>query len=134
MRAVADTPCDTCDVTQPVFDKQDQFDAIVASLVQGEQILAVYDAIGVGTGFIGLTSLRVILQDNSFVGKKVALTSVPYSKVTAVSFVSDKSMFGKLASTSSISISVGGRDYGVDFRGDEKARHTHDIVLWHITR
>jgi len=33
-----------------------------------------------------------------FVGKRVALTSVPYSKINAVSFVSDKSMLGKLAS------------------------------------
>ena len=102
--------------------------------MQGETIIAVYDAIGVGTGFIGLTSKRVILQDNSFVGKKTALTSVPYSNVTAVSFVSDKSIFGKWASTSSISISVGVRDYPVDFRGEEKARHVHEIVLWHITR
>ena len=94
----------------------------------------VLDAIGVGNGFIGLTSLRVILQDASFVGKKTALTSVPCSKVTAVSFVSDKSVFGTFASTSSTSISVGGRDHGVDFRGEEKARHAHDVVLWHITR
>jgi hypothetical protein len=121
-------------VTQPAFDKQEQFDTIVSNLLTGETILAVYDAIGVGTGFIGLTSKRVVLQDNSFVGKKTALTSVPYSKVTAVSFVSDKSMFGKFASTSSISVSVGARDYAVDFRGSDKAKHAHDIVLWHITQ
>jgi PH (Pleckstrin Homology) domain-containing protein len=121
-------------MAQVVYDRKEQYQQIESGLMPGEQIIAVYDAIGVGTGFIGLTSLRVILQDNSFVGKKVALTSVPYSKVTAVSFVSDKSMFGKFASTSSISISVGGRDYGVDFRGEEKARHSHDVVLWHITR
>lgn len=121
-------------MTQPAFDKQEQFDTIVSNLLTGETILAVYDAIGVGTGFIGLTSKRVVLQDNSFVGKKTALTSVPYSKVTAVSFVSDKSMFGKFASTSSISVSVGARDYAVDFRGSDKAKHAHDIVLWHITQ
>lgn len=118
----------------PVFDRQDQLDAIARGLLQDETLIAVYDAIGVGTGFIGLTNKRVVLQDNSFVGKKTALTSVPYGNVTAVSFVSDKSVFGKLASTSSIAISVGVRDYSVDFRGEEKARHVHEIVLWHITR
>jgi trimethylamine:corrinoid methyltransferase-like protein len=76
----------------------------------------------------------VVLQDNSFVGKKTALTSVPYRNVTAMSLVSDKSMFGKWASASSIAISVRARDYTVDFRGEEKARHVHEIVLWHITR
>jgi hypothetical protein len=111
------------------FDKAEQFDKISQGLLPGEQIYAVYDAIGAGTGFIGLTSLRVVLQDNSFVGKKVALTSVPYDKVSAVSYVSDKSMFGKFASTSSIAITAGGKVYEVDFRGDEKARHVHDVVL-----
>lgn len=117
----------------PIFDRPEQLAAIRASLMAGESIVAVYDAIGVGTGFIGLTSHRVILQDNSFVGKKSALTSVPYAKVTAVSFVSDKSIFGKWASTSTIAVSVGPRDYAIDFRGDQKAKHVHDIVLWNIT-
>jgi hypothetical protein len=114
------------------FDKQDQLDKIEAGLLQGEQIIAVYDGIGVGTGFIGLTNRRVVLQDNSFVGKKVALTSIPYSRVNAVSFVSDKSMFGKFASTSSVAISVGARDYEIQFRGEEKAKHAHDVILWNI--
>lgn len=116
----------------PTFDKQDQLDKVASGLLQGEQIIAVYDAIGAGTGFIGITNLRVILQDNSFVGKKVALTSVPYSRVNAVSFVSNKSMLGKFASTSSIAVSAGGQNYEVDFRGDEKAKHTHDAILWHM--
>lgn len=116
----------------PVFDKQDQFDKISSGLLQGEHVIAVYDAIGAGTGFIGITNLRVVLQDNSFVGKKIALTSVPYNRVNAVSFVSNRSMLGKFASTGSIAVSAGGQTYEVEFRGDEKARHAHDAVLWHM--
>ncbi len=119
-------------MTQPVFDKQEQYDKIASGLLAGEQITAVYDAIGAGTGFIAITDKRVILQDNSFVGKKIALTSVPYGRVTAVSFVSNKSMLGKFASTSEIAISVSGQTYEVAFRGEEKARHVHDVVLWHM--
>ena len=119
-------------MTAPVFDKQDQFDKISSGLLQGEQVIAVYDAIGAGTGFIGITDLRLILQDNSFVGKKVALTSVPYNRVNAVSFVSNKSMLGKFASTGSIAVSAGGQSYEVEFRGDEKAKHAHDAILWHM--
>lgn len=117
---------------QPVFDKQDQFDKIVSGLLQGEQVIAVYDAIGAGTGFIGVTNLRVILQDNSFVGKKVALTSLPYNRIGSVSFVSNKSMLGKFASSGSIAVTVGATVHEVDFRGDEKARHCHDAILWHM--
>ncbi len=119
-------------MTQPVFDKQEQYDKIASGLLAGEQITAVYDATGAGTGFIAITDKRVILQDNSFVGKKIALTSIPYGRVTAVSFVSNKSMLGKFASTSEIAIAVSGQTYEVAFRGDEKAKHVHDVVLWHM--
>lgn len=118
--------------TGPVFDKQEQLDKILSGLLQGEKVIAVYDAIGAGTGFIGVTDTRVIIQDNSFVGKKQALVSVPYNRVNAVAFVSDKSMFGKFFSSSTISISVGGRNHEVSFRGEEKAKHVHDVVLWHM--
>jgi hypothetical protein len=116
--------------TMPTFDKQDQFEKIQSGLMQGETIICVYDAIGAGTGFIGVTDKRVILQDNSFVGKKVALTSIPYSRVGSVSFVSNKSMLGKFASTGSIAVTVGSAVHEVDFRGDEKAKHCHDAILW----
>ena len=116
-------------MTTAPFDKQDQYDKIASGLLPGEQILAVFDAIGAGTGFIGVTSLRVILQDNSFIGKKVALTSVPYNRVNSVSFVSDKSMFGKFASTSQIAVSAGGQTHEVQFRGEEKAKFIHDAIL-----
>lgn len=111
------------------FDKQDQLDKIQAGLLPGETIIAVYDGKGGGTGFIGLTNRRVVLQDNSFVGKRVALTSVPYSKINAVSFLSDKSMLGRFASSSSIAISVGATAYQIEFRCEEKAKHAHDVIL-----
>jgi hypothetical protein len=116
---------------QPIFDKQDQLSKITANLLQGEVVIAVYDCIGGGTGFVGITDRRVIVQDNSFVGKKVALTSIPYSKINAVSFVSDKSMWGNWASSSSISISAGGREYIADFRGEPKAKHTRRRSMAH---
>jgi hypothetical protein len=116
-------------MTEALFDKQEQYDKIASGLLPGEEILAVYDAIGAGTGFIGVTNVRVILQDNSFIGKKVALTSIPFSRVNSVSFVADKSMFGKFASTSQIAISAGGQTHEVQFRGEEKAKVIHDAVL-----
>jgi hypothetical protein len=119
-------------MTTPAYDKQEQFDKIAAGLLHGEQIIAVYDAKGAGTGFIGVTNLRVVLQDNSFVGKKVALTSLPYNRISSVSFVSDKSMLGKFASSSSIAVTVGSHSHEVEFRGEDKAKHCHDAILWHM--
>ncbi len=120
---------DTYSGVAATFDNQDQFDKIQAGLLQGETVLAVYDGKGAGTGFIGLTDRRVVLQDNSFAGKRTALMSIPYSKVSAVSFVSDKSMLGKFASSSSVALEVGGKTYEVEFRGEGKAKHAHDTIL-----
>jgi hypothetical protein len=117
---------------QVVFDQQGQLDKIVAGLMQGEQVIAVYDAIGAGTGFIGLTNKRVVIQDNSYVGKKIALTSVPYSRIVSVSFVSNKSFAGRFFSSSTISIVTSSGAHEVEFRGDDKAKHVHDLVLWKI--
>ena len=118
------------DQRRPVFDKQDQFDKIATNPFTGESVIAVYDAIGAGSGFLGLTNIRVIIQDNSFIGGKMALISVPYKNVASVGFVSDKSMMGKFFSSSSISFFAGAREYRVDFRGEQKALHAHNVILW----
>ncbi len=116
------------------YDRKDQLHQIESGLLQGEQVLAVYDAVGTGTGFIGLTDRRVIIQDRSFVGKKVAITSIPYSKITSVSVVSNKSWAGSFFSTGSIAIHVGTHTYEVDFRGEQKSQHVHNVVLHYIGR
>ncbi|GAB1694412.1 PH domain-containing protein [Krasilnikovia sp. M28-CT-15] len=112
-----------------VFDNKGQLEQIQSGLLEGEQIIAVYDAIGAGTGFIGLTNRRVIIQDKSFVGKRVAITSIPYSKVSSVSVVSNKSWAGQFFSTGTIAITVGTHVYEVEFRGTDKTHHVHNIIL-----
>ena len=87
---------------EPTYDRKEQFQQIQSGLLDGEQIIAVYDAVGTGTGFIGLTDRRVIIQDKSFVGKRFAITSIPYSKITSVSVVSNKSWGGSFFSTGAI--------------------------------
>ena len=113
----------------PRYDKKDQLNQVTSGLLQGEQVIAVYDAVGVGTGFIGLTDRRVILQDKSFVGKRVAITSIPYSKVTAVSVVSNKSWVGNFFSSGNIAIHVGHQTYEVELRGVDKTHHVHNVIL-----
>ncbi|MEU7857503.1 PH domain-containing protein [Nonomuraea sp. NPDC049141] len=116
------------------YDRKEQLRQIESGLLPGEQIIAVYDAIGTGTGFLGLTDRRVIVQDKSFAGKRIAITSIPYSKISAVSVVSNKSFAGGFFSSGAIAIHVGTHTYEVDFRGDNKAHHVHNVILHHISR
>ena len=115
------------------YDRREQLQQIQSGLLEGEQVIAVYDAIGTGTGFIGLTSRRVIIQDKSFVGKKFAITSIPYGKITSVSVVSNKSWGGQFFSTGAIAIHVGTHTYEVEFRGSDKAHHVHNVILHYIS-
>jgi hypothetical protein len=120
--------------TDPVYDKKDQLQQVRDGLLEGETVYAVYDAVGAGTGFLGITDRRVILQDTSFVGKRVAITSIPYSRVTSVSVVSDRSWGGAFFSSSSIAITTSHSSHEVEFRGTDKAHHAHNLILWHMVR
>lgn len=116
-------------MSEVIYDSKGQLQQIESGLLDGEQIIAVYDAVGAGTGFIGLTNRRVIIQDKSFVGKRFAITSIPYSKVSSVSVVSNKSWAGQFFSTGTIAITVGTHIYEVEFRGTEKTHHAHNVIL-----
>ena len=112
-----------------IYDSKGQYEQVQSGLLEGETIIAVYDAIGAGTGFIGLTNRRIIIQDKSFVGKRFAITSIPYSKVSSVSVVSNKSWAGQFFSTGTIAITVGTHTYEVEFRGSDKTHHVHNVIL-----
>jgi hypothetical protein len=120
-------------MTDVVYDSKGQLKQIESGLLEGEQVIAVYDAVGAGTGFIGLTTRRVIIQDKSFVGNRVAITSIPYSKISSVSVVSNKSWAGQYFSTGTIAITVGTHVYEVEFRGSEKTHHVHNVILHYIS-
>jgi len=107
-------------MAKATYDRREQLRQIESGLLPGEEVIAVYDAVGAGTGFIGLTNRRVIVQDKSFVGKKVAITSIPYAKITSVSVVSNKSWGGSFFSTGAIAIHVGTHTYEVVPRRPEE--------------
>ena len=114
------------------FDKQEQYDKVASGVLPNEEILAVYDCTGAGTGFVGITNKRVIIQDHSFVGKRTAVTSIPYSRIHAVGMVTNKSMMGSFFSSGEIAIEVSGKTYEATFRGTDKAAHVHNVILHYL--
>ncbi|MBU4335782.1 MAG: PH domain-containing protein [Actinobacteria bacterium] len=120
-------------MTEVPHDKRDQLQKVTSGLLDGEELYAVYDCTGAGTGFVGLTDRRLVLQDNSFVGAKVAVTSVPYSQIKSVSMVSNKSWTGGFFSTATVAINLGGTIHEAEFRGVAKAQHVHNLIVWKIT-
>lgn len=115
-------------------DKPEQLQFVQSGLLAGEELHAVFDCKGTGTGFIALTDRRVILEDRSFVGKKIALISLPYTKIASVAVLTNKSMFGTFFSSGELMITtVGGTSHTADFRGVDKTKFAHDFILWHLS-
>jgi Bacterial PH domain len=122
----------------PVFDRQEQLQKIEALLLEGEQIYAVYDMKGGGTGFIGITSKRVIVYDKTYLTTKQALVSIPYSRIVTVAAEDQPGLLTGhrgFFSTSALTLTMqGDKQYHFDFRGADKALHAHNLILWHILR
>ena len=117
-----------------IFDKRDQLERIEASLLPGEEIKAVYDLKGGGTGFLGITSKRVVFQDNNFLRKMKALVSIPYDRIHTIAAEDDAGMFGARGffGSSEIMIGTSSGEYEFEFRGADKGRQAHNMILEHM--
>jgi hypothetical protein len=120
----------------PVFDRAEQLQKIEAALLPGEQIYAVYDMKGGGTGFVGITSQRVIVYDKAYLRTKQALVSIPYARIVTVAAEDQPSVLtgrSSFFSSSALTLALqGDTHYHFDFRGADKALHAHNLILWHM--
>lgn len=118
------------------FDKKEQLQKIESGLLQGEQVYAVFDMKGGGTGFLGVTDKRLIIYDKAFLRKMKAIVSVPLSRIQTIAAQDDSGLFtGRGFFASSVLVvttSHGGHEF--EFRGADKAQHAHQLILWLMTR
>lgn len=115
----------------PLFDKREQLQKLEANLLQGEKIYAAFDMKGGGTGFLGVTDLRVGIYDKSFMRKMKAIVSVPYSRIYSIAaedengLVTGRGFFG----SSKLAIKTAGDEFEFEFRGSDKAHAAHNLIL-----
>ena len=120
-------PTSPPDISQVVYDQKSQLDQIVPWLVWGERLHAVYDLKGSGTGFVAITNKRLMFYDKAFLGKRKALTSIPFNKITAVSSVDEgRGLFG---ATSELVLKTGSEAYEFEFRGGDKAQRAYILIM-----
>jgi hypothetical protein len=121
-------------VARPVYDRQEQLEKIQSALLPGEVVEAVFDMKGGGTGFIGITSHRVIVYDKAFLRKMKAVVSIPYSRIHTIAAEDESGLFtgrGFFAS-SKLVLTTSHDSYEFEFRGADKAHLAHDLVLGHL--
>lgn len=111
----------------PEFDKQDQVDQITPWLLPGETLHAVFDCKGSGTGFVAVTAKRLMFYDKAFLGKRKALTSVPFSRINSVSSVDEGR--GLMGATSELVVKSGTDSFEFEFRGGDKAARAYALIM-----
>lgn len=115
-----------------VFDKKDQLAKVQSGLLEGEKLHAVFDMKGGGTGFLGITSFRLMFMDKSFIGKKSTTISLPYSRITMVG-AEDKG--GAIFKTSVLTVATSGiTPWQFEFRSGDKTRYAHQLILQYLLR
>ena len=121
-------------MTEPVFDKAEQLEKITGELLPDETVEAVYDLKGAQSGFVGLTSHRLVIYDKAFLRKMKALVSVPYRNITSVGAEDSSGLLtGRgFFSSSRLIVTTPHGEHDLEFRGVEKAHAAHRAILRHI--
>ena len=121
-------------IAEPIYDKKEQLEKIQSALLPGEQVVAVFDMKGGGTGFLGITSRRLVIYDKSFMRKMKALVSVPYSKVNSVGAQDESGLLtGRgFFSSSTLVIHTASGEFEFEFRGADKAHTAHQLIMEHL--
>jgi hypothetical protein len=117
-----------------VFDRKEQFEKIKAALIPGEDLEAVLDMKGGGTGFLGITTHRIIFYDKVFLRRMKAMVSIPYTRINSVATEDESGILtgrGFFAS-SKIVITTSQSDFEFEFRGADKAHLAHNLILGHM--
>jgi hypothetical protein len=120
--------------SEPIIDKKDQYERLKASLLPNEVIEAVLDLKNVGTGFLGITTKRIVFYDPTFLRKTKAIVSVPYSRIHVIATHDEAGLFsgrGFFAS-SKLTLATSSGDYEFEFRGADKAHVAHNLILGHM--
>ncbi len=111
------------------FDKGDQLERIKSLVIKGETLYAVYDMKGGGTGFMGITDLRIIFMDESFFRKSKALVTVPFTKITALGVEDTGRSLNPFGATSKLFITAETREWEFEFRSNEKAHRAYWYIM-----
>lgn len=113
------------------FDKADQAQRVIAMLLDGELLYAVYDCKGRGTGFIGITDRRIIARDDGHLKHAKHIVSIPYSQVSAVGLGSEYH-FAR-SNEGILTIHTGsGEDWEFHFRGEGKTTKAYRRIMQHV--
>lgn len=120
----------TAPAYQPEYDNKSQMERIRALCLPDEVLLAVFDEKGRGTGFVGITSARLIFMDVSPVRKHRLMVSLPYPQVTALAAEDTGGI--AFAGSSKLTVFAGSREWDFEFHDNKKAHRAYQLIAHHL--
>lgn len=117
---------DTSAVT--AHDGRADLSAVRNNLFDGEAIDRVYRGHGSGVQLLALTSQRIMMVERTTWQGRLALTSIPYGRVTAVSYLAEDNQPIDVATT--IGIRVASLSFKLKCVDVDQAQQAHDLISW----
>jgi hypothetical protein len=109
-------------------DERANLAAIHSNLYDGEAVHRIYRGHGSGAELLAVTSLRIMLIERTAWGDRLALTSVPFSRITAVSLLAGNNQ--PIDSTTTVGIRVASLTFTLSCADAGQAREAHDLINW----
>ncbi|MEX2081037.1 MAG: hypothetical protein WEC33_05430, partial [Dehalococcoidia bacterium] len=109
------------------YDRKDQLDKITALIIEGERLLSVLDCKGGGTGYVGITTRRLIFQDANWRKTRNVLVSVPLDRVHAVGISDQYRFIG--SNLGVLSIQAGDDDWTFEFKSTDKVKSAYQAIM-----
>jgi hypothetical protein len=110
------------------YDNENQYRRVLAYIIPGETLKAVYDCKGAGPGFVGITDQRVIFYDQGVLLKKKSMVSFPYHQVIGVASADE----GIIFQTSELTLLTAAGRFTFEFRGADKAHWAYQYIMYQI--
>jgi hypothetical protein len=107
------------------YDNKAQYERIMAYMLEGENLYAVYDCKGAGTGFVGISDRRIIFYDQGVFVKKKTMISIPYNQVIGIASGDE----GIIFQTSEIILITAAGKFSFEFRGAGKAHEAYRYIM-----
>jgi hypothetical protein len=102
--------------------------AVRNNVFDGESIDRVYRGHGDGVQLLALTGRRIMMVERTAWAGRLALTSIPYGRITAVSFLADDDHPIDAATT--IGIRVTSLSFEMHCADATQASQAHDLISW----
>ena len=114
----------------PLVDDRTDLAVIYSSLFDGEQLDGLYRGCDQGVRLVAVTNRRLMMVETTSCEDRLALTSVPFSRVISVCYLA--STDDSVASSTTVGILVQEMMYELGCRGAEQARELHDLIAWQL--